>query len=340
MRKQTQLRALNRLVNRINDLIFHEEFIDVVTLIRKRLKLDIKKLQQESLTDSVDIHLSADARVDALICFLLKGSLITKRSAKEMRGRKILPDSGRFWRAMAEATDIDWPDVYTFVPYYYVIGGLCFDITDYSTKYEKSEFRNITKKLLDITGRPHRSKSESALNYIAKYNLEEYFHFYTFVYWANLWSKILDLDPIFSDEIRIVGARNKDLHQWLLPGVYINVTDLFLDELELYWPTIIGLKENAGGYEQPPIGRTKGTKQSRKSGLGLTWKQIREQVRNNPRELTRLENEYVSKHGKDNPRMRGKAIQNFYKQVIVHPDMLDLKLQVRKIGRPRKIQAE
>ena len=110
--------------------------------------------------------------------------------------------------------------------------------------------------------------------------------------------------------------------------VYLDVSDLSIDDIELYWPSIDLAKERSNTGEWVRRGRPKGTKQSRISGLrGLTWQQLRKHIRENPQELNKLWNEYVSKFGGYDPVSRRRALNNFYKQITVHPDMLDLKLQ-------------
>ncbi len=44
-REQAKLRALRRLTNNINDMLFHKDFIDTVFHMRSRLRIDVRELQ-------------------------------------------------------------------------------------------------------------------------------------------------------------------------------------------------------------------------------------------------------------------------------------------------------
>lgn len=348
-RKQARQRALNRLSNRIIDIVFNGEFIDAVVKARTKLGIDIETLKEKASTeydewwggrpkDPLDLHASITTRIAALAEFLLERRLIGNYSSRALRSGKILPDSKRFWQIIGETRNIDWPDYYCQVPYYYVVGGICFDITECGKKYEKAVFRDTINRSLEMTGIDWEIRA-SALDDCPIENLEEYAYFWTYVRYASFETKLLCFD---NSPFKTANAwREYICNDYTLneSSIYLDIADLFLDDIELNWVSLIIAKEQVGAFESPPIGRTKGAKRSRRSGLrNLTWTQVREKVRENPRQLTILENAYVNESGKRNPFQRSKAIQNFYKQVIVHPSMLDLKLQIRKRGRPRKTE--
>lgn len=354
-RNQERLRALRRLTNRLNDLLFNREFIDTVIDMRARLGIDIDRLKHIARDSLAERGLANDkgtwsafnaayARVDALVQHLVVRRLISQYSAKALRLLKIYSGGGRFWKIVGEAYKLDLPDSFAFVPYECVVGGLCFDITEYSRQYEKAEFCDVTNRLLEVT------KGKYIFDKLPVAGLEEYLLFCMYVRLAIIGSRLIYFERGFfwDDEKRKIKERGvpfRTIDTWRKYissyinefSVYLDVSDLSLDDIGLYWGQIQMAKEIVGAYEWLPRGRRKGIKQSRKSGLGnLTWQQIREQIREQPKDLNKLWNEYVSKLGRQNPVMRRRAIQNFYKQVIVHPDMLDLKLQTRKRGRPRK----
>jgi hypothetical protein len=348
-RKQARQRALHRLSNRIIDIVFNGEFIEAVIKARAKLGIDIKTLKEKASTeydtwlgsrpqDPLDLHANVGTRIAALADFLIERRLIGRYSSQALRSGKIYPDSKRFWQIIGEARDIDWPDYYCHVPYYYVVGGLCFDVTECCKKYEKTAFRDTINRSLEMNGSDWKIRA-SALDLCPIDNLEEYAYFWIFVRYVSIESKLLRYD---NSPFKTVDAWRKYIcNDYTLDesSVYLDITDLFLDDIELNWIDLIIAKEQVGAFEYPPIGRTKGVKRSRKSGLrNLTWEQIREKVRENPRQINVFENAYVNERGKSNPIQRGKAIKNFYKQVIGHRSMLDLKLQIRKRGRPRKTE--
>ena len=92
-REQVKLRALNRLTNQINDLIFHSEFIDSVIKIRAKLGIDVRVLQEKAYTshekrdakEFVDTYGNIYARVGALANFLLERRMISQYSADALR---------------------------------------------------------------------------------------------------------------------------------------------------------------------------------------------------------------------------------------------------------------
>ena len=104
-REQAKIRALHRLTNQICDILYHQEFLNAVINMRKRLKIDIEGLKG---TD--------DDRPQALAQFLLDRRLISKLSARGLTNRYIIQDSGRFWKVASAAYYIDWPDDYYYVP--------------------------------------------------------------------------------------------------------------------------------------------------------------------------------------------------------------------------------
>jgi hypothetical protein len=343
----------------INDLLYNKEYVDVVLQIRLKLRIDMKALQEEARHSLMEgtlpyvspIH-NAHYRVEALAQCLLERHLISKRSARALQAFRCWEDKSRFWGVIYEASErIDWPDeFFLYAPLYYLVGGVCFDITEYQKKYEKTEFNDMTNDLLKMTKGGWEIEKSSIGSLTV--DMEEYAYYHMYIRQAMFESNIFwwnyDWFPSSRDSFKKVTTKsfNDSIDSWkefvgktIQAGVYLNVTDLFLDDIEFYWHKIQMIKEQLGTYEALRIGRPKGIKTRHEVVREMTWGEIREYVRVNPRELNQLEREYVVQHGKDNPRLRGKAINNFYKQVIVHRDMRDMKLQIRKRGRPRKIEA-
>lgn len=356
-REQTRLRALHRLTNQIYDILFNQEFLDTTIRIRKKLKIDVGRLQEKTnaslaeyfnnvikaqaplggyITEDIfDDHYVVFERSRVLAQFLLEQRVITKFSARALSNCLLLPDSSRFWQVMSEVHKIDWPEDYYFVPYYYVVGGLCFDITEYAKKYNKDEFRDLANRLFSMT-KGYRDIRKSHLNSSPQFEgIQEYLYFHSYVCKARIENSLLYKKGY---PFRTADGWNNYISGRLEFGqVYLNVTELFLEDIELHWGRIQMAKEAVAAFEVLPIGRPKGIKRSRKSMLGnLTWEEIREQVRENPRTLYRLWNEYVNKLGRLDSTMRRCARDNFYKNVIRHPDLRDLSLETHKRGRPRK----
>lgn len=357
--KQARQRALRRLTSQINILLYHKEFIDIVIDRRKRLGINVDRLKHIACDSIAERGLANDkgtwnalnaayARIDALVQYLLTQRLISQYSASALRTLRIYPGGGRFWKIVGEAFKFDLPRQFVNVPYEYLVGGLCFDITEYSRHYNKEEFYKVTNRVLEETN------GSFVINDLPVSDLEEYLSYCTYIRFAKIASRLIYFERrnIWDEENRKLkecGIPFKTVDTWRKYissyidefNVYLDVSDLSLDDITLYWSDIDLAKEQVGTYEWVPRGRPQGIKQSRKSGLGnLSWQDLRRQIRSNPKDVTKLWNEYVNKFGRESPLMRRRARDNFYKQIIVHRDMLDLKLQIRKRGRPRKPTTE
>ena len=347
-RKQTESRALRRLTSTINGFLYNKGYIDSILDIRSRLKIDVQELQKIAKDSLAEVKLpylstihSAGARVEALARYLLKRHLIGKKSAHALATFRCWADQGRFWDVVCEADEKTWcSNDFYYVPRHYLVGGLCFDITKYINEYGKQEFCDLTNELLEMT--KGGWEIDKSIFEILPNDLEEYAYYHMYMRLSTIESNLLWWDENYFSNKNLdksIASWKKFVGSAVEAGVWLNVTELFLDDIEFYWHHIQITKELVGAwaYEALPRGRRKGINRSRKSGLrGLTWQKLRNQIRENPKDLNKLWNESVNTFGRHSPLMRRRARDNFYKQIIVHPDMLDLKLQLRKRGRPRK----
>jgi len=240
---------------------------------------------------------------------------------------------------------VDWPEEYKCIPYYFLAGGLCFDITEYINKFEKTAFLNtLYQDVLLGRSRERNANILKLSSMLTREDIKEILAFHMYIRHMEIFSRLL----YYYEDITLKAGKQwgtfQTFRQWknyiaenLTPyQIYLDVTDLTLDDIALYWGDIVIAKEYVGAMEGPFIGNRRGLKRRREISRSMTWQEIRNYLRENPRDVGRLEHQYVNERGKLDREERRKAIQNFYKSVIVHPDMKDLGLRIRRRGRPRK----
>jgi hypothetical protein len=166
----------------------------------------------------------------------------------------------------------------------------------------------------------------------------------------NLFSAFSHAPPLIYSSAG--SSSDKSFRQWrsekFKPNrVYLDVTLNSLDDVAWVWPWVENA-QRALGIPPSRRGRLEGEPRQ-KAVLGtFTWSDLRKATRANRRLLSELENRYVEARRKTEEKrtgmkltrdqyrgLRRRALKNFYKQVVYHPEMRDLKLASRRLGRPR-----
>ena len=150
-------------------------------------------------------------------------------------------------------------------------------------------------------------------------------------------------------------SSSNNFPQWLRDSfrpnhVYLDVTLSGLDDVSIYWPVVekvqrfVGVPEAVRGRLPGELRRQVILRDGRAE---FTWSQLRSDLRLHPNLLGRRFNACLAQRTEqeeqrqgtlttdERRRIRQRASKNFYKQVIYHPQMRDLKLQRRPTGRPR-----
>jgi hypothetical protein len=139
---------------------------------------------------------------------------------------------------------------------------------------------------------------------------------------------------------------------WFRPNhVYIDVTLSSPDDVSYFWPWVEQAQE-ALGIPASIRGRLPGEPRRKvafvANGVAFTWPETRNELQLNPNLAGRRSNQYLTyrtmreeeRFGRtltpdERHDLRRRARKNYWRQVIHHPQMRDLKLQLRRTGRPR-----
>jgi len=322
VRQEDQWRAIKRGLDRSLDILLNSKFQDGIASLRRQFGIDVGLMRQRAkerlvTTQSPDSE-EGLARIKVLLDFMDEKRLWTRKHGQQVQ---------RVVRRLFKEGII--------LEFRHVIAGLCFEPI------------GLAKTKLQVD-------QPSADDIVAQLFTDKacYHEFMSFSVFCELQAEVLDrvfyYDSTESDET--FESWREIIATTLLPNhIYVDITGLNIDKIQLLWITIAGIKERLGDVSELRRGRPKGAPSPRKEVVRrMTWPEVREYVASNPRELYRLENDYIAECiakrklknlGWDNrlvAHWRGLAIQNFYKQTIVHPAMRDLNLQIRKRGRPRK----
>jgi len=218
----------------------------------------------------------------------------------------------------------------------YLFNALYFNFVglkgDYS-KIEDSIVNRICKKNLFNEINEYKYSHEAKLDEAAIFIGLSTFYIRTSTSSSDLVRRIFLYDPA-------VQGKHMALEEWqksIAPSlkskhIYVDVTGLTLDDLELIWRLDIqNAKTQLGDIIKGQSGRPKGVKARHEIFDGMTWFEIRQYIKQHKGEAVRIENKYVNQVGGRNPKLRSKAMDTFRRQVLS-----PLGLTIRKRGRPQK----
>ena len=358
-RHDEQIRGSDRYYSRITEDVLNIEFIYALNEIRKTFDLVHTEIAQRaekrlrSLSEEINLSLDNEmtkmiCRLSALIDILHKRNAISSDHRLLILNGRVTDARNPFSRTLKYHIRTLQKKGYSFTPEMFV-AGLCFDfiapIGDWlAHKYTSFDIESATEdKRQELMSQIQSDLQSPTMKNIAWEELR----------WLAPCVRYLDWQ---SRIIRFTNRVGVDFKTWRTREskrlkqnhTYVDVTGMSFDELQWGW---LFLTDEGGAIYRLRRGKEIGSPGARKEILkGMTWKEVREYIRNNQGELSRLENEYLkeslNKQGismqntdiETYRRRRKLAMHNFYKQVTVHSELSALKLGSRKRGRPRKVR--